>query len=115
MPKIERWENFPEGVRQHLIDRMRDRAISIADLNQLRLWVETKPEVPREQLVQGLRIIQDLRPRSWPRRFCSVVKRRRAKSSPELRNRLDERYYQKHEDRDSRSVDNGWPVRTDGQ
>ncbi len=47
MPKIERWGNFPEGVRQHLIDRMRDRAISIADLNQLRLWVETKPEVPK--------------------------------------------------------------------
>lgn len=46
MPKIERWENFPEAVRQHLIDRMRDRAISIADLNQLRQWVETKPEVP---------------------------------------------------------------------
>lgn len=46
MPKIEHWENFPEGVRQHLIDRMRDRAISIADLNLLRLWVETKPEVP---------------------------------------------------------------------
>jgi len=47
MPKIERWENFPESVRQHLIDRMRDRAISIADLNQLRLWVETQPEVPQ--------------------------------------------------------------------
>ena len=46
MPKIERWENLPEGVRQHLIDRMRERAISIADLNQLRLWVDTKPEVP---------------------------------------------------------------------
>ena len=46
MPKTELWERFPEGVRQHLIDRMRDRAISIADLNQLRLWVETKPEVP---------------------------------------------------------------------
>lgn len=46
MPKIELWDNFPEGVRQHLIDRMRDRAISIADLNKLRLWVETKPEVP---------------------------------------------------------------------
>ncbi len=25
---------------------MRDRAISIADLNQLRLWVENTPEVP---------------------------------------------------------------------
>src|SRR6266566_1790465 len=28
MPKIEHWDNLPEGVRQHLIDRMRDRAIS---------------------------------------------------------------------------------------
>jgi len=46
MPKIECWDNLPEGVRQHLIDRMRDRAISIADLNQLRVWIESKPEVP---------------------------------------------------------------------
>ena len=30
MPRIERWEN---------------RAIRIADLNQLRLWIDTKPEV----------------------------------------------------------------------
>ena len=46
MPNIERWQNLPQGVRQHLIDRMRDRAISIADLNQLRLWIEAQPEVP---------------------------------------------------------------------
>ena len=46
MPKIERWENFPAGVRQHLAERMRDREISISDLNQLRLWIESKPEVP---------------------------------------------------------------------
>ena len=46
MPRIERWKNFPEGVRRHLIERMQDRAISIADLNQLRLWIETQPEVP---------------------------------------------------------------------
>ena len=46
MPKIERWEHLPERVREHLIDRMRDRAISIADLNQLRLWMEATPEVP---------------------------------------------------------------------
>jgi len=46
MPKIESWENFPPSVRQHLIDRMRDRAISITDLNELRLWIETQPEVP---------------------------------------------------------------------
>ena len=46
MPKVEQWENFPEGVRRHLVERMRDRAISIADLNQLRLWIETRPEAP---------------------------------------------------------------------
>jgi hypothetical protein len=46
MPKIERWANLPEGVRQHLVDRMRDRAIGVADLQQLRLWIETRPEVP---------------------------------------------------------------------
>ena len=46
MPKIERWDKLPAAVRQHLIDRMHDRTISIADLNQLRLWIESKPEVP---------------------------------------------------------------------
>jgi hypothetical protein len=46
MPQIERWENLPQRVRQHLIERMRDRAISVSDLNQLRLWIETQPQVP---------------------------------------------------------------------
>jgi hypothetical protein len=46
MPRIESWENLPSGIRRHLIDRMRDRAVSIADLNQLRLWIESKPEAP---------------------------------------------------------------------
>lgn len=46
MPKIERWDNLPVAVRHHLADRMRDRLVSIADLNQLRLWIESKPEVP---------------------------------------------------------------------
>jgi hypothetical protein len=46
MPQVERWGNLPEGVRQHLIARMRDRAIGVADLHRLRLWIETRPEVP---------------------------------------------------------------------
>ena len=46
MPKIERWDKLPAAVRQHLADRMRERAISIADLNHLRLWIESRPEVP---------------------------------------------------------------------
>jgi hypothetical protein len=46
MPRIERWDNLPAGVRQHLIDRMRDRAITIEDLNKLRIWIESKPDLP---------------------------------------------------------------------
>jgi hypothetical protein len=46
MPKIESWDNLPANVRQHLMDRMRERTISITDLNQLRLWIMTQPEVP---------------------------------------------------------------------
>ena len=41
---IETWGNLSAGVRQHLIDRMRDRAISITDLNHLRLWIDSNPE-----------------------------------------------------------------------
>ena len=48
MPKIETWGNLPAGVRRHLTDRMRDRAISIADLNHLRLWIDSEPEVPED-------------------------------------------------------------------
>ena len=46
MPKIETWDNLPLAVRHHLIERMRDRSIGLEDLNQLRLWVESKPEAP---------------------------------------------------------------------
>ena len=46
MPLIASCDNLPEGVRQLLIERMRDRAIGVSDLNQLRLWVETRPQVP---------------------------------------------------------------------
>ena len=46
MPQIETWSCLPDAIRNHLVDRMRDRNISLNDLNQLRLWMETKPEVP---------------------------------------------------------------------
>jgi hypothetical protein len=46
MPKIARWAELPPNIRQHLIDRMRDRDITTSDLNQLRLWIESQPEVP---------------------------------------------------------------------
>lgn len=46
MPRIQTWNSQPANVRKHLSDRLRDRAITVADLNQLRRWIETNPEVP---------------------------------------------------------------------
>ena len=46
MPKIEVWANLPSAIRQHLAGRMRDRNISLNDLNQLRFWIESGPDVP---------------------------------------------------------------------
>jgi hypothetical protein len=46
MPQIERWDNLPEAVRQHLVERMRDREMSMSDLNRLRLWIAMRPQVP---------------------------------------------------------------------
>jgi hypothetical protein len=46
MPRIASWNDLPANVRQHLLDRMRDRAISLDDLNQLRLWINSHPTVP---------------------------------------------------------------------
>jgi hypothetical protein len=45
MPQIETWSRLPAAVRNHLIERMRDRNIRIEDLNKLRIWMELKPEV----------------------------------------------------------------------
>ena len=46
MPKIATWSQLPAAVRNHLIERMRDRNITLDDLNKLRLWIESGPEVP---------------------------------------------------------------------
>jgi hypothetical protein len=46
MPQIETWSGFPTALRDHLVERMRERNIGLADLNQLRIWIESKPEAP---------------------------------------------------------------------
>jgi hypothetical protein len=46
MPQITNWSNMPSAIRQHLIDRMHDRNIRLADLNRLRLWIKSQPGVP---------------------------------------------------------------------
>ena len=46
MLKIDTGSNLPIGVRQQLTGRMKDRAIDINDLNQVRLGVDWALEVP---------------------------------------------------------------------
>ena len=46
MPKIPGWSEFPPAIQEHLVERMRDRRITLDDLNRLRLWIESDPEVP---------------------------------------------------------------------
>jgi hypothetical protein len=46
MAEIETWSRRPAAVRNHLVERMRDRNISLKDLNHLRFWIESKPNVP---------------------------------------------------------------------
>ncbi|MFY9674432.1 MAG: hypothetical protein WB817_04840 [Terriglobales bacterium] len=46
MPRIEVWARLPAAIRSHLTDRMHDRGISLVDLNQLRIWIESRPYVP---------------------------------------------------------------------
>jgi hypothetical protein len=80
MPKIERWENLPEAVRQHLVDRMRDRQIKIADLNQLRVWIETQPDVPQGDWFKDFGSFKICGHGSYPKAFLLRGQAARAKS-----------------------------------
>src|ERR1700687_3809624 len=78
MTRIARWDNLPANVRQHLTDRMRDRAISIVDLNQLRLWIE-HPEVPEGYWFKAFRSFKICGRGSYPRRSCFAASALRAR------------------------------------
>ena len=69
MPRIARWDDFPPKVRQHLIDRMRDRAIRIEDLNQLRLWIDSEPEAPHGDWFKDFGTFKICGRRSFPKTF----------------------------------------------
>lgn len=77
MPQVGRWDQLPDAVRQHLIERMRDRAISVSDLNELRIWIESRL---RSLRVGGTRTLARLRSAAadrFPRRSCSEARLRR--------------------------------------
>ena len=45
MPTIQ-WQNLPTALRDHLLDRLKERKISANDLYALKLWRESEPEAP---------------------------------------------------------------------
>ena len=85
MPQIEQWENLPKAVRRHLIDRMRDRAISLADLDQLRLWIEMPPQVPEGEWYKVSALSRSAAADHIPKRSCSEVKLRAVRPSDKPR------------------------------
>jgi hypothetical protein len=46
VPQIENWSRLPGAIRDHLVERMHDRNVGLEDLNRLRMWIESKPNVP---------------------------------------------------------------------
>ena len=79
MPKIETWDNLPSAVRRHLVERMRDRSISMADLNELRLWIESKPEVPEGECTKDFGSFKICGQGPYPKTF--LLRRQAAKGS----------------------------------
>jgi len=48
MPQIASWSQIPASIRQHLVQRMRDRNVGLEDLNRWRERVNRGPKYPRE-------------------------------------------------------------------
>jgi hypothetical protein len=48
MPKIQ-WTDLPTALRDHLLDRARERKVAMEDLYKLKLWRESGPDAPEGQ------------------------------------------------------------------
>jgi hypothetical protein len=56
-------------IFQRTSERLRDRSISIADLNQLRLRIESQPEVPERDWYKDLESFKICGRSSYPKTF----------------------------------------------
>jgi hypothetical protein len=45
LPKI-RFSDLPRGLWQHLLERIQQREVTLADLSRLQEWVKSEPEAP---------------------------------------------------------------------
>ena len=89
--KIETWSRLPRAVRDHSVGRMHDRNIGLEDLNQLRLWMESKPDVPDGPWYKEFWLVHALRRRQVPQDVSSagpIGQRGKALAlAPPIRNR----------------------------
>ena len=69
MPRLSTWDKLPPGIRRHLMERMRDRSISIADLDRLRMWVESDPLVPAGEWYKDFGTFKICGEGSYPKTF----------------------------------------------
>ena len=44
--RLNRWSDFPAAIKRHLAQRLLDRQITLDDLDKLRIWVESDPDLP---------------------------------------------------------------------
>jgi hypothetical protein len=45
--RLNRWSNFPPGIKQHLQQCLLERKITLDDLDKLRVWVDSDPDLPQ--------------------------------------------------------------------
>jgi hypothetical protein len=69
MTQIANWSKMPAAIRQHLIERMHDRNIGLDDLNRLRLWIESQPEVPHGDWFKDFRSFKLCGTGEYPKTF----------------------------------------------
>jgi len=74
MPQVERWDNLPKAVRQHLIERMHDRAIGVSGLNQLASGLRHSLRFRRVTGTRILALSSSAVADRLPRRSCSEAK-----------------------------------------
>jgi hypothetical protein len=67
--KIETWSRLPSSIRNHLIQRMHDRNIDVDDLNRLRAWMESKPDVPEGRWYKNFGTFKLCGEGSYPKTF----------------------------------------------
>src|SRR5271156_1573538 len=78
MPQIETLSCLPAALQDHLVERMHDWKISLQDLNQLRIWMETKPDVPEGQWYKDFGSFKLCGEGSYPKTFLLAGQHARA-------------------------------------